>query len=270
MDLPRPEPAEGDKSLPYLAPGVIDIQVNGNLSVDFSEPGLTVEGIRKATQGLWKVVVTPDFPTVVTSPYEVLKENFAVLARALNDPDIACSIPGFHLEGPYISPVDGFRGAHYKPFVRPPDWEEFVKINRAAGDRIMEVSLAPEIEGAMEFIRKCAQHGILVGLAHHNGSAEQIREAVDLGAVISTHLGNGCANTIHRHNNPLWPQLADDRLMASVIVDGFHLTRDEVRTFFKVKGKDRLILPSDVTNLAGMPPGEYQFNEQKVEMTPDA
>jgi len=253
----------------FIAPGFIDNQVNGYMGVDFSSPALTVEDVKKVTQLLWKVGVTTYLPTIVTSPHERFMENFAVLADATHDPDIALSVPGFHLEGPFISPEDGYRGAHNKDWVRLPDWEEFLKINNTAENKIIQVTLAPELDRAIDFIQKCVAQRIVVGIAHHNASAEQIKKAVGSGATISVHLGNGCANFIHRHENPLWPQLAEDRLMASIIVDSFHLRPDEVKTFFRAKGVDRLIITSDVTKLSGMPPGEYTWNEMTVVMTPE-
>jgi len=119
----------------------------------------------------------------------------------------------------------------------------------------------------MDFIEKCRSKNIVVAIGHHNGSAEQIKKAADAGASVSTHLGNGCANTIHRHDNPLWPQLADDRLAASIIVDGFHLRPEEVQTFFKVKGVENTILVSDLVRLAGSPPGIYEDFGTQVEVT---
>jgi N-acetylglucosamine-6-phosphate deacetylase len=106
-------------------------------------------------------------------------------------------------------------------------------------------------------------------VGHSAALADDINQAMELGASVSTHLGNGCANTIHRHHNPLWPQLADDRLTASIIVDGFHLTREEVRTFINAKGTDNTILVSDLTRLAGMPPGTYHDFGQELVVTPE-
>lgn len=248
----------------YVAPGLIDNQVNGYVSVGFTDPDLTFEKISEATRNLWKVGVTTYLPTVITADRDRLLHNFAILGEAMSEPEISRSVPGFHLEGPYISPEDGYRGAHTLSWVRPPDWEEFREINAAAGGHITQVSLAPEIDGAIDFIRKCRQHGIIVALAHHNAGTETIKQAVDAGAAISTHLGNGCANKIHRHRNPLWGQLAEDRLMASLIIDGFHLTREEVQTFYRIKGPDRTVLVSDMTQLAGMPPGEYTWDQKTV------
>jgi N-acetylglucosamine-6-phosphate deacetylase len=124
---------DGGNSRVYIAPGLIDNQVNGYVQVSFVFSGgeLTVERVRKATKALWKEGVTTYFPTLTTSSHEVLIKNFKVLAEALKDPEISRSIPGFHLEGPYISPVDGFRGAHPKQWVRPPDWTEFLDFYNA-------------------------------------------------------------------------------------------------------------------------------------------
>jgi len=253
----------------YVAPGLIDNQINGYVSVGFSSPGLTVEGVRKATHALWKVGVTTYLPTVITSSHERLMENFTVLARAAQEPDIGLSVPGFHLEGPYISPEDGYRGAHHRPWVRPPDWQEFLAVYEAADQKILQVTLAPEIEGAIDFIHRCTDRGIVAGLGHHNAPTDIIKQACDAGANVSTHLGNGCANMIHRHDNPLWPQLADDRLIASIIVDGFHLRPEEVQVFYKVKGPERTVLISDMVKLAGMPPGEYSYDNRDVVLTPE-
>lgn len=253
----------------YIAPGLIDVQINGYMGVDFSDENLTLDGIRKATQELWKEGVTTFFPTLITNEHSALKKNFAILATALDDPEIGVSIPGFHLEGPYISPVQGFRGAHLEKYTRKPDWNEFMVYQKAARNKIKLVTVAPEIEGAIPFIRNCVNKGVVVSLGHHNGSAEEIRMAVDAGASMSTHLGNGCANLIDRHNNPLWPQLADDRLTPSIIADGFHLTKEELITFFKVKGAGNIILVSDALDLAGLPPGEYVRGERTVLLTPD-
>ncbi|MBD0777553.1 N-acetylglucosamine-6-phosphate deacetylase [Maribacter sp. ANRC-HE7] len=253
----------------FMAPGLIDVQINGYMGVDFSGPGLTVEDIRKATKALWKVGVTSYFPTIITSDINRIKENFAVLAAARKDPEIGPSIPGFHLEGPYISPVAGFRGAHLEKYIKNPDWEEFQEIQKAAENGIVIITMAPELEGAIPFIKKCTESGVVVSLGHHNGSAIQVKNAVDAGAKMATHLGNGCANEINRHHNPLWPQLSDDRITTSIITDGFHLTREEVRSFYKVKGPNKTILVSDALDLAGLPPGEYIRGERKLLLTPN-
>ncbi|WP_273568987.1 N-acetylglucosamine-6-phosphate deacetylase [Maribacter halichondriae] len=237
----------------YIAPGLIDVQINGYMGVDFSGPDLTVEGVKKATKALWKAGVTSYFPTVITSDIELIKKNFAILAEARKDPEIGKSIPGFHLEGPYISPIAGFRGAHLEKYIKAPDWKEFQEFQKAANNGIILLTMAPELEGAIPFIEKCVASGVTVSLGHHNGSATDVQSAVEAGAKMATHLGNGCANEINRHNNPLWPQLSNDAITASIIADGFHLNREEVQTFYKAKGVENTILVSDALDLAGLP-----------------
>jgi len=258
-----------DASDIYVAPGLIDVQINGYMGVDFSGPDLTVEGVRKATKALWKAGVTSYFPTIITSDIERIKKNFAILAKAVEDPEIGKSIPGFHLEGPYISPIKGFRGAHLEKYIKNPDWAEFQEMQRAANNGIRLITLAPELEGAISFIEKCVNSGVIVSLGHHNGSAEAVEQAVDAGAKMATHLGNGCANEINRHHNPLWPQLSSDGITASIIADGFHLTKEQVRSFYKAKGIGNTILVSDALDLAGLPPGEYTRGERTLLLTPD-
>jgi len=261
-----------DKKDVFIAPGLFDSQVNGYAGVSFSfgEGGLTAEGVKKATRALWEAGVTTYLPTLTTNSHDTLLKNFEILARIMDDPELHGSIVGFHLEGPYISPEDGFRGAHPLRYVRKPDWDEFMELYEASGKNILEVTLAPETEGAMDFISRCREKGIIVGLGHHNASAEIIEEAVSRGAGIATHLGNGCANLINRHLNPLRPQLSDDRLMISIICDGFHLRPEEINVFYKVKGPEKTIIISDVTSYAGLAPGEYiTTTGDTVELTPE-
>ncbi|MEZ5043438.1 MAG: N-acetylglucosamine-6-phosphate deacetylase [Saprospiraceae bacterium] len=264
-------PLSSSDDLPsfFVAPGLIDIQINGYMGVDFTGSDLSLEAIRAATKALWAEGVTSYLPTVITNTHERLANNFAILAQAMADPEIGKSIPGFHLEGPYISPVAGFRGAHLEKYIRLPNWEEFSVYQKAAKGGIKLITLAPELEGALPFIRHLIEEDIVVSLGHHNGSTADIQAAVYAGASLATHLGNGCANMINRHHNPLWPQLADDRLSISIIVDGYHLNKEEVQSFYKIKGTENTILISDALDLAGLEPGEYIRGERTVELTPN-
>jgi N-acetylglucosamine-6-phosphate deacetylase len=268
--LELPEAITIDAKGMFVAPGLLDNQVNGFAGVSFSLGGsdLTEEGIVKATRELWKTGVTTYLPTLTTNSREMMKQNLEILVKTLDNKEIAASIPGFHLEGPYINPEDGYRGAHPIQFVRLPDWEEFMELYEASGKRILQITLAPEIDGALDFIEKCRDLGIVVALGHHNAPAEIVTAAIERGAKIATHLGNGAANTINRHHNPFWSQLADDRLNISIICDSFHLLPEEIQVFFKVKGPDKIILTSDVTSYASLKPGLYQTQTgETIELT---
>ncbi len=247
----------------YIAPGFIDNQVNGFAGVTFAlgSGELTLDGVRKATEELWKYGVTTYLPTLTTNSRELFFKNLSILKSAKNNDSLYGSIAGFHLEGPYINPDDGYRGAHPKEHVRLPDWNEFMELYEVSGCNILQITIAPEMEGALDFITKCRQKGIIVALGHHNAPAGIVTSAVDRGAKISTHLGNGAANMINRHYNPFWSQLADNRLYISIICDNFHLLPEEINVFYKVKGVDKTILTSDVTSYGSLPPGYYQSGD---------
>jgi len=261
---------ENNNSSLFIAPGLIDNQINGYANVDFSGNNFSAGDIVEATRAIWREGVTSFLPTLISNSSENLIKNFRILDEALRKNEVLRdSIPGFHLEGPYISSEEGFRGCHPVQHLRKPSWDEFSSFQKASGERIIQVTIAPELEGAMEFIRLCTKNGIVVAIGHTNASSEQIRNAVENGAKLSTHLGNGCANLIHRHRNPIWPQLANDHLTPSIIADGHHLLPDEIKVFYKVKGYDNLILTSDVMYLAGMAPGKYLFLESEVILKAD-
>lgn len=267
VDLTEVESLPEDDHKMFIAPGLIDNQINGYANVDFSGTDLSPDGVVDAAKSIWKSGVTTFIPTLITGSHEHLIKNFTVLNEALvKDGRLAGSVPGFHLEGPYISPVEGYRGCHPLQHIRKPSMDEFKAYQEAAGGKIIQVTLAPELEGAFEFIRLCRHNGIILAIGHTNSTTAEINRAVDEGASLSTHLGNGCANFIHRHNNPIWPQLANDQLISTIIADGFHLLPEELKVFYKVKGS-RLILTSDVIYLAGMAPGKYTFLESEVLLT---
>jgi N-acetylglucosamine-6-phosphate deacetylase len=258
---------EDKNSKCFIAPGLIDNQVNGYLGLEFSSPELATDDMERVVNALSKKGITSFLPTVITASHESLINSFTNLARAVKYSEIAGSIPGYHLEGPYITPEDGYRGVHSLKDVRKPDWDEFQKLNKAAEGRILQVTIAPEIEGAVKFIKKCHQNNVVVSLGHYNATADVVKRAVDAGAKTVTHLGNGCANTINRFTNPFWMAMAEDRLMSSLILDGFHLLPEMVISFYRTKGKDRLILTSDMTMLAGLPPGDYHWDTKDVVLT---
>jgi N-acetylglucosamine-6-phosphate deacetylase len=251
----------------FVAPGLIDNQINGYKSIDFSEASLTTAKMKRAVDAIRSDGVTTFMPTVITNSHENLLRNFRNLAETMKDDEVRNSVAGFHLEGPYISPEEGYYGCHPSAFIRRPSWDEFAQYQEVAEGNILQVTVSPEIEGCTEFIEMCIRNNVTVAIGHTNASAEQINKAADHGARLSTHLGNGCANLIDRHRNPLWPQLANDLLIPSVIADGHHLLPEEVQVFYRVKGPHNMILTSDVTHLIGMTPGKYIFLGSEVVLT---
>jgi N-acetylglucosamine-6-phosphate deacetylase len=208
-------------------------------------------------------------PTLVTNSFAALFHGMTTLRQACeSDSVVAAAVNGIHLEGPYISPADGPRGAHPRQHVRPPDWDEFSRLQDASGGRIRLVTLAPEQEGALPFIERLVTARVVVALGHTAASGDRIRDAIRAGARLSTHLGNGAHAVLPRHDNYIWEQLAADDLWASIICDGHHLPPSVVRCFLRVKTPAGTILTCDASSLAGLPPGRYREWDQEFEVLP--
>lgn len=244
--------------LPFIGPGLIDLQVNGINGVDFNDPDLTVEGMKNATHYLLSQGVTGFFPTLITNSDENILKILGTILKACNAYSLVNEcIAGIHLEGPFLSIMDGARGAHDKQYIKPPCWDLIKKFQKASGGKIRLITLAPEWENSPEFIAKCRKEGILVSIGHTNATPEQIHAGVLAGATLSTHLGNAVPLMLPRHPNLLWEQLAKDELYISIIADGFHLPNSFLKVALKVK-EGKVLLVSDATCFSGMKPGEYR------------
>lgn len=256
--------------LPWIAPGLVDLQVNGFGGFDLNTSPLSETTVARLTEALWSEGVTSYYATVITNSSEAIVQAVSTIARACSgSAELSATIAGIHLEGPFISPEDGARGAHDRAFVRPPDWTLFERWQEAAEGRIAIVTLSPEWEGAPTFIARCVESGVTVSIGHTAATPEQIREAAAAGATMSTHLGNGAHPMLPRHPNYLWEQLADDRLWACVIADGFHLPASVLKVALRAKG-EKLLLVSDTVYLSGMPPGSYETHiGGSVTLTPE-
>jgi N-acetylglucosamine-6-phosphate deacetylase len=252
------ETESSENNIPFIGPGLIDLQINGINGVDFNNPAVTGQDIVKATHYLLSKGITTFLPTVITNSDEnICKIAHTIYLACLSDPIVNDCIWGIHLEGPFISPVAGAKGAHDEKYVRPPDWELFERFQNAAGGKIKLITIAPEWEGSYSFIEKCRKHKILISIGHSMANSEQINLAVKAGASLSTHLGNAVPLLLPRHPNIIWDQLAAKELYACIITDGVHIPDSFIKVVMKNKSKATLIV-SDATCFAGMPPGEYQ------------
>jgi N-acetylglucosamine-6-phosphate deacetylase len=256
--------------LPWIAPGLVDLQINGYLGHEFSSPRLTVEAVARVAEQLPAFGVTRFLPTVTTASRQTLRHALATIARAVAElPAVARSVAGIHLEGPYISAADGPRGAHPLEHCRPPDWSEFSELQSAANGLIRLVTLSAEYNETPNFVARLKADGIAVALGHMNADSAQIQAALDAGATLSTHLGNGAHPVLPRHPNYIWDQLADDRLTATLIADGHHLPPAVVKSFVRAKTPQRIVLVSDFSGMAGLPPGEYSTDLCRLEILDD-
>ncbi len=250
----------------WIAPAFVDIQVNGFAGIDFNNPRATQAEIARAIDTIVAGGVTRCLPTVITGgPDDMLTCLTNLHAAQKTNPAIA----GFHVEGPHIGIEDGPRGAHPARWVRPPDVAEFERWQDATEGNIRLVTLSPHWSEAPAYIKALTLAGVTVSIGHTGATAEQIAAAVDAGATLSTHLGNGAHAVLRRHPNYIWDQLAEDRLSASFIVDGIHLGQAYLRTALRAKTVPRTVLVTDASAPAGAAPGRYRLGEQDADLTPD-
>jgi N-acetylglucosamine-6-phosphate deacetylase len=263
-DIPSADPA-------WLCPGLIDLQVNGYQGFDLNSDDVTPDTVINLSRSVLATGVTTFLPTIITASEEKMSACLRAIATARQlNPALSHMIPGVHVEGPYLSSEDGPRGAHPREHIRPPSMAEFDRWQQASGGLVKLVTLSPHFDEAPSYIAALRSRGVLISIGHTHASPEQIHAAVDAGATLSTHLGNGVADSVPRHPNLLWTQLAEDRLTATFIGDGHHLPSDTLKVMLRAKGLDRSILVSDVVALGGMPPGLYKTPVGGlVELTPD-
>ena len=253
---PAAVPATGQG---WLAAGLIDLQVNGYAGYDLNDDQVIPETVQALARAMLASGVTTFLPTLITaSEAQLTKALVAVQAARSLDPVVANMVPYVHVEGPAIAPEDGPRGAHPAAHVRPPSVAEFDRWQQASGSVVGMVTLSPHWPESAAYISHLVASGVHVALGHTDASPAQIAAAVDAGARISTHLGNGMYAMINRRRNPFWAQLVDDRLCASFIADGHHLAPDLLKVMLRSKGLGQSMIVSDATAIGGMSAGHYQ------------
>jgi N-acetylglucosamine-6-phosphate deacetylase len=253
----------------YLSPGFVDLQINGFDGVDFNSPEASVDDLIRAVDAILRTGVTRCLPTIITGPPASMLACLRNIVEARRRMPHPAALAGFHMEGPHIDAADGPRGAHPAAWVRPPDFEEFQRWQEAAEGTIRIVTLSPHWPEAPRYIERLRAAGVVAAIGHTAASSAQIADAVDAGATLSTHLGNAAPRLLPKHPNCLWDQIAEDRLSASFIVDGFHLDGAFLRTALRAKGVERSLLVTDAAAPAGASPGDYRLGEMDVELTAD-
>jgi N-acetylglucosamine-6-phosphate deacetylase len=256
----------------HRGPGLVDLQVNGYAGFDFnSRPESWAPGeFLRVRAALAERGVVAALPTFITDDAERLIARAAAYARLLREnPELEATFPKLHIEGPFISPEDGPRGAHPLAHCRAPrDLPDLVdRLREASGDRIGILTLAPELRGALELISRAAEQGVCVAIGHTAAEPVVLAEAVAAGARMSTHLGNGSHWVLPRHENYLQAQLAEDGLVASFIADGHHLPWYVLKNFLRAKTPARSVLVTDAISAAGAGAGRFTLGDDEVEVS---
>ena len=264
------EELNSSEQLPYISPGFLDTQVNGYAGLDYSSENLEPGDVINITNMLAASGTSCHFPTIVTNSQELIIKNLTTIAQTIADyTEISAAIPGIHIEGPYISSEDGPRGAHNIKFIRDTNINEFYEWQEAAEGRIRQITLAPELPGALDYIKQVSSEGVVISIGHTAASPEIIREAIKAGASMSTHLGNGSHGMIPRLKNYIWEQMASDKLSASIIADGFHLPPAVVKVILRAKTLNKVLLVSDIAVMGGLKPGIQKWGDIEVEVFKD-
>ncbi len=255
-----------DPASSYVAgPAFFDPQVNGFAGVDFQNPDITLGELEFALREIHRAGCSHILLTLITNSIDSLRFQFRHLASLTEESELVQqTVLGFHLEGPFISSQPGFHGAHPRECVCEPDWGTFMMLQEASGGKIRLVTLAPELEGSAEFIRKVSRSGVLVSLGHTDAGYDQLLSAVQAGARMVTHLGNGCPEQLHRHDNIIQRVLAIPDLLVSLIPDGIHLPPYVLSNLARCLGTARIVMTTDAMSAAAAPPGEYTIGRLRV------
>ena len=238
--------------------------------MDFQRADLSADDVRRAVEALAAHETHRFFLTLITDGIDALcakLKNFEQIRAA--DPVIHAAVCGYHIEGPWLSPLPGFYGAHNPLHLKLPLIADFERLQEAAGGHIKLLTLAPELPGSADIIHSITRAGSQVALGHTNASDTDISEAIAAGARFCTHLGNGVPIEMHRHDNVIQRLLARDELVAFFIPDGIHLPPSTLKNFFRAKPAGKALFTTDCMAAAGAPPGKYSIAHHELEVGAD-
>ena len=240
-------------------PRFFDLQVNGYGGVDFNQDDLTPDALHRACERLEADGVAGILATIITDHLDRMSRRLANLVRLREADAIAKRlIVGLHIEGPFISPVQGYRGAHPADAIRPADADEMQLLLDAGAGLTKLVTLAPEQDAGAKVTKMLASQGVRISAGHTDASIDQLSAALDAGLTLFTHLGNGCPMQMHRHDNIVQRALSlADRLSVMFIADGTHVPYVALRNYLRLCGTERTIVVSDAIAPAGLGPGRY-------------
>ncbi|MBL6945494.1 MAG: N-acetylglucosamine-6-phosphate deacetylase [Rhodospirillales bacterium] len=250
--------------------GMVDLQVNGFAGIDFNQDGLTAADLDRALMAMLSHGATRCLPTIITSSVEGMAARMKALDKAVSESRLGpWMVSGFHVEGPFLSPEDGYAGCHPKEHMLAADSGVFDRIVGGLRTPVRLVTVAPECAGVLDFIAEVAARGIAIAIGHTKASGQQIAAAMAAGARLSTHLGNGVSHILEKNENPLFSQLAEDGLSASFIADGIHIPPALLKIYLRAKEFDRTILVTDATAGAAAEPGLYSLGDVPIEKCAD-
>ena len=242
-----------------VVPGFIDIHIHACVGADTCDA--STAGLAKMAAHLVTKGVTTFCPTTMTVSHDEIVDALASVKACMDDRPFGASIAGVNMEGPFIS--INKKGAQKGEYVRNPNWEEFKEFYDGCGGIIKLVDIAPECEGADDFIKKASKL-CTVSIAHTDADYEQAKHAFNIGITHATHLYNAMSGMTHRSPGVVGAVFDDERVRAEIICDGFHINPAVLRITFRQLGEDRTVIISDSMRAAGEPDGISELGGQTV------
>jgi N-acetylglucosamine-6-phosphate deacetylase len=265
--VPIPDRAEvvdaGDK---IVVPGFIDTHTHGRDGSYFGEDPRTTAQLCRSVLSTGVTGILPTLTTLLPMHYtlQMILERIATVRHVMSDGTGGAVVLGIHMEGPYLSGADSVRGVQRAENLRQPSPDELHRMVEAADGTIRKMSIAPELDGALELVRAMSRLGIVPCAAHSACSYEQALAAVDAGLCCATHVFNGMVPLHHRRPGLMGAVLTCDRIHAELIADGQHVSAAAMQVLLRCKGVDGIHLITDNTTWAGMPNGTYQDGERTI------
>ncbi len=240
----------------------VDLQVNGRIGISFTDSELTPEGVLKVVEALRDGGTDAFLATIVTCPDDMALHALRTIRAAMKKyPECQKRILGFHMEGPFVSNVTGYSGAHSKQWTRDCDIKVYERWQDASDGMIRIVTICGDRKGAEDFTRKVTASCTVISLGHTTTwRTEDLNRLAKAGAKTCTHLGNALPNELPRHHNMIWTALANPNYMPMFISDGFHLPKEMLHCYVRIAPLDRLVTVSDCSYPGGLPPGTYKKN----------
>jgi N-acetylglucosamine-6-phosphate deacetylase len=254
----------------WIAPALIDLQINGFGGVDFQRDGLGLDDLLSATRQLQAAGCAQFLLTLITDEWTRLRERLRRL-RALRaqSPELQHAIAGWHIEGPFLSAEPGFCGAHDPASMCDPTPTHIRELRTIVGPDPVLLTLAPERSGALAAIELGVSLGLKVSLGHTNASADILCRAIQAGATGFTHLANGCLRELDRHDNILWRVFEAPTQSVSLIPDCIHISPALFRLIHRLLPPETIYYTTDAMAAAGAPPGRYTIGRLEVEVGPE-
>lgn len=250
-----------DAKLNMLIPGFIDIHTHGGNGLDVNSA--VTDDYASLNQFFASLGTTSYVPTIITDSHETMSNAIKNIVEAKNIQFGGSQILGIHMEGPYL--CHKYKGAMPEEYLRLPNIEEFDELQQTAKGNIIHITIAPELEGSVDFVREVAKSGVSVAVGHTEASYEQTMECIENGADHATHTFNAMKMMHHRGPAVLGAVLDSD-VTAEIICDGEHVDPVMVRILKKIKGVDRLVAVTDSIMATGLPDGRYKLGVNDIDV----